>query len=139
MATTTPRLDGDGMTDTTETTTTDVTALADTYIAMWNEEDAAARRTLIEEAWATDGSYRDPLLSADGHAALSEMVQTVHAHYPGQRFTRTTAVDEHNGFARFGWSLGPEEGPATVTGLDVAELTPEGKLRHITGFFGDLA
>lgn len=117
----------------------DVTALADTYIAMWNEEDPAARGALIEQAWALDASYRDPLLAADGHAALDEMVATVHAHYPGQRFTRTTAVDEHNGFARFGWSLGPQDGPATVAGVDVAELAPDGKLRRITGFFGDLA
>ena len=61
------------MTDTTETTPT--TDLADAYIAMWNEEDPATRAALIEEAWAADGAYRDPLLAADGHAALSEMVE----------------------------------------------------------------
>jgi hypothetical protein len=124
------------MTDTT--TDTPTTALADAYIAMWNEEDPAARAALIQQAWAADGAYRDPLLAADGHAALSEMVETVHQHYPGQRFTRTTAVDEHNGFARFGWTLGNEE-TTTVAGIDVAELTADGKLKRITGFFGDLA
>ena len=128
------------MTDTTTTTTATTTELADAYIAMWNEEDPSARAALIQQAWAADGAYRDPLLAADGHAALAEMVETVHGHYPGQRFTRTTAVDEHNGFARFGWTLGdPATGAVTVAGIDVAELTDDGKLRRITGFFGDLA
>jgi hypothetical protein len=121
------------MTDTT-TEVTPTTELADAYIAMWNEDDPAARAALIEQAWAADGTYRDPLLAADGHAALSEMVETVHQHDPGQRFTRTTAVDEHNGFARFGWQLGD-----VTSGLDIAELTADGKLQRITGFFGDLA
>ena len=121
------------MTDTT-TEITPTAALADTYIAMWNEGDADTRAALIAQAWAVDGAYRDPLLAADGHAALSEMVETVHQHYPGQRFTRTTAVDEHNGFARFGWALGD-----VVAGIDVAQLTDDGKLQRITGFFGDLA
>lgn len=121
---------------TTDTTTT-ATAI-DAYFAMWNEDDPAARAALIERAWTADGTYRDPLLAADGHAALSEMVDTVHQHYPGQRFARLTAIDEHNGFARFGWHLAGADGTVTVAGIDVAELTEDGKLRRITGFFGDL-
>src|SRR5690348_1309538 len=39
------------MTDTIETTT-----LGDRYIALWNEPDPAARRAMIRELWATDGS-----------------------------------------------------------------------------------
>jgi hypothetical protein len=66
------------------------------------------------------------------------MVETVHQHYPGQRFARLTAVDEHNGFARFGWQLAADDGTVTVAGIDVAELTANGKLQRITGFFGDL-
>jgi hypothetical protein len=111
----------------------------DTYFAMWNEDDPAARATLIEQAWTADGAYRDPLLTADGHAGLSEMVETVHQHYPGQRFARLTAVDEHNGFARFGWHLAGPDGAVTVAGIDVAELADDGRLKRITGFFGDLA
>ena len=127
------------MTTTENTDTTTTEAVVDTYIAMWNEDDATARAELIEQAWVADGAYRDPLLAADGHAALSEMVETVHQHYPGQRFARLTAVDEHNGFARFGWHLAGDDGTVTVAGIDIAELAPDGRLRRITGFFGDLA
>ena len=127
------------MTTTENPTATTTETAVDAYFAMWNEDDPVARAALIEQAWAADGAYRDPLLAADGHDALGEMVETVHQHYPGQRFARITAIDEHNGFARFGWHLAGDDGTVTVAGLDVAELTEDGKLRRITGFFGDLA
>ena len=125
------------MTTTENTTTTE--AVVGAYFAMWNEDDADARAELIRQAWAADGTYRDPLLAADGYAALSEMVETVHQHYPGQRFARLTAIDEHNGFARFGWHLAADDGAVTVGGIDIAELADDGRLRRITGFFGDVA
>jgi hypothetical protein len=123
----------------TDATPSTIETVVDAYIAMWNEEDPARRAALIEEAWAADGAYRDPLLAADGHEALSAMVETVHQHYPGHRFARLTAVDEHNGYARFGWQLAAPDGAVTVAGVDVAELDADGRLQRITGFFGDLA
>lgn len=131
-------LDSEYMTTTENPTPTATETVVDAYLAMWNEDDPQARAGIIEQAWSADGSYRDPLLAADGHAALSEMVDTVHEHYPGQRFSRLTGIDEHNGFARFGWQLAGDDGTVTVAGLDIAELGEDGKLRRITGFFGEL-
>jgi hypothetical protein len=128
---------------TTDTTITEPPTVpdevVDTYIAMWNEEDPARRAALIEQAWAEGAVYRDPLLAADGYDGLSAMVETVHQHYPGQRFARLTAVDQHNGFARFGWHLAAPDGAVTVAGIDVADIAADGRLQRITGFFGDLA
>jgi hypothetical protein len=121
-----------------DTTTTDVTALVDTYIDMWNETDEARRADLISQAWATDGRYLDPMLEADGHAALSAMVAGVHQQFPGQRFRRTSGVDAHHDTVRFAWELGEPGGAVTVAGIDIAELADDGRLRRITGFFGPL-
>ena len=130
------------MSTTTQTTpdtdTTAVTATVDTYIDMWNEQDPGRRTQLIERAWVADGRYLDPLLAADGHDALHEMVATVHSHYPGHVFRRTTSVDLHNGVARFGWELVAPDGAVFVAGIDVAALADDGRLSSITGFFGDL-
>lgn len=117
----------------------DITETVDTYLAMWNEEDAERRAALISAAWAPGGRYVDPLLEADGHAALREMVAGVHAHYPGHRFQRTTAIDTHHDEVRFGWQLVAPDGAVTVAGIDVGTLGADGKLTRITGFFGDLA
>ncbi|MDQ1394919.1 MAG: hypothetical protein QOG64_178 [Acidimicrobiaceae bacterium] len=127
-------------TSTTDTSTTDIgAATIDAYFAMWNEEDPARRAALVEQAWVKDGRYLDPVLEAEGHAALSQMVEGVHQQFPGQRFRRLSQVDAHHGQVRFAWQLGSADGTVTVAGIDVGELAPDGRLRRITGFFGDLA
>jgi hypothetical protein len=115
----------------------DVTTIVETYLAMWNEEDAQKRATFIEQAWAPECRYVDPLLEADSYATLSDMVATVHGHYPGQRFTRTTGIDVHHDQVRFGWKLaGPDA--TTVEGVDICTLAEDGRLQRVTGFFGEI-
>ena len=87
----------------------DVVTTVDTYLAMWNETDAARRAEQIARAWAADGRYVDPMLEAEGHAALGEMVAAVQARFPGHRFYRTSGVDVHHDQVRFAWELrGPD-------------------------------
>jgi hypothetical protein len=115
----------------------DATTIVDSYFAMWNETDPAARADLISRAWADDARYVDPLLEADGHAGLSQMVDGVHAQFPGHTFRRLSGVDTHHDRVRFAWDLVAPDGAVTVAGIDVGELAPDGRLRSITGFFGD--
>lgn len=129
------------MTDTTssaDTAVPTIEALVDTYLAGLNETDPAARAVLVAEAWADDGRFLDPLLDATGHEALGTMVGAIHEQYPGHRFRRTTAIDGHHRFHRFGWELAGPDG-VLVAGLDIAELAPDGRLAAVTGFFGPLA
>ena len=116
----------------------DVTTTVDTYFAMWNEDFPGRRAELIEQAWAADGAYIDPLLQADGYPALTAMVEAVHEKFPGYRFRRLSGVDVHHDHARFAWDLAGPDGTVAVAGIDVAELAPDGRLQRITGFFGDL-
>src|SRR5215813_9380700 len=116
----------------------EVTAVVDTYLAMWNETDPGRRRAHVERAWAEDGRYVDPMLEAAGHAAIGEMVAGVQARFPGHRFRRTSGVDAHHDQVRFGWVLAGPDGAVTVAGIDVGEVASDGRLRRITGFFGEL-
>lgn len=116
----------------------DTTTTVDAYIDAWNEEDAARRTELIARAWAEDGAYVDPALAAQGHAGISEMVDGVHAQFPGHRFRRTSELDEHNGLVRFGWELAGPDGGVAVAGIDVAVLADDGRLQRVAGFFGEL-
>lgn len=116
----------------------DVTSTVDTYLAMWNETDPARRAQHIARAWTGDGRYVDPMLEAEGHAALGEMVTGVQAKFPGHRFRRVSGVDVHHDELRFGWELAGPDGAVVVAGLDVGTLAPDGRLRRITGFFGEL-
>jgi hypothetical protein len=117
---------------------TDATTIVDTYLAMWNETDPKHRAQLIERAWAGDGRYVDPMLEAEGHAAISEMVAGVQAKFPAHRFRRLSAVDTHHDQLRFVWDLVTPEGAVVVAGIDIGALASDGRLRRITGFFGEI-
>src|SRR5688500_10017434 len=110
----------------------------DTYLAAWNEIDEARRAELIDQASTPGGRYVDPMLEAEGHAAIPEMTASVQATYPGHRFRRTTQIDGHHDLVRFGWELVAPDGAVTVGGIDVGVLADDGRLQAITGFFGDL-
>ncbi len=115
----------------------DVTTTVDTYLAMWNEPDRATRLALIERAWTTEGRYVDPVQDAQGHDALSAMVDAIQAQFPGQRFRRQSGVDAHHDQVRFTWDLAAPDGAVTVAGVDVGVVAEDGRLVSITGFFGD--
>ena len=116
----------------------DVATTVDTYLAMWNETDPGRRAEHIRQAWVEDGRYVDPLLEAEGHAALGDMVAGVHEQFPGHRFRRTSGIDSHHDQVRFAWELAAPDGAVTVAGIDLGELAPDGRLRAIAGFFGEL-
>jgi hypothetical protein len=62
----------------------------------------------------------------------------VQARYPGHRFRRVSGVDGHHDRIRFAQVLAGPDGGTVVRGIDVAELAGDGRLRRVTGFFGDL-
>jgi SnoaL-like protein len=124
------------MTDTT--TATDLTAVVDAYVAAWNETDADRRAALVEQAWAPDGAYVDPMFAATGHADISEMHAGAHAQFPGHTIVRTSGLDAHHQLVRFDWELRDPDGATVVAGLDVAIVAEDGRLARLGGFFGPL-
>jgi hypothetical protein len=116
----------------------DLTTVIDAYLEAYAEEDIERRTKLIEQAWSPEGRLVDPPLEGQGHAGISEQATVVNTHYAGHRFRRTTGIDAHHEFVRFGWELVAPDGAVAVGGTDVGELGPDGRLVRITGFFGDL-
>jgi hypothetical protein len=132
------------MTETgTTTAPTDIDSAAlvvtvDRYLDGLNETDPGRRADLVAAAWTEHGQFLDPLLEAEGHEALGTMIENIHGLYPGHRFARTSGIDAHHGLARFTWEMRGPDGSLTVAGLDVAEVAADGRLRSVTGFFGEL-
>lgn len=116
----------------------DVLAVVDAYFSMWNEPDPHQRASVIARAWSPTGQYVDPILEATGHTALHQMVDGLQARYPGHRFRRLSGIDQHHKQLRFSWDLVSPEGVTVVVGLDVATLAEDGRLLHVSGFFGPL-
>jgi hypothetical protein len=109
------------------------TTLAERYIAIWNEPDAARRQSLIAETYADDATYVDPLMEGAGHAGISAMIGAAQRQFPGLQFNLSSAVDAHHDRLRFSWDLGPQGGPAVAKGTDVATVAG-GRLQHVIGF-----
>ena len=86
----------------------DFTELAEQYIATWNETDPAARRALIDEIWAADGRYIDPLAEVTGRDQIDAVIAAAQGQFTGMTFRLAGAVDAHHDQARFTWELGPE-------------------------------
>ena len=104
------------------------------YLAAWNETDPGRRRAAVEEVFAADVRYVDPLAAVEGHAALDGLIGAVQGQFPGLVFSPGGPVDGHHDQARFTWHLGPAGEEPVVVGFDVAELGPDGRIRTVLGF-----
>lgn len=115
----------------------DLTEVIDAHLAAYCDPDAARRQATVARVWANDGHLLDPPFDGRGPAEIAAMTDAVLAHYPDHTFARTTAVDAHHAFARYGWALTAPDGAAAVTGTDFVEVDPTGRITRIVGFFGD--
>jgi hypothetical protein len=105
------------------------------YIASWNETDADARRALINQVWAADGSYTDPMAELNGRDEIDAGIAGVQQMFAGLVFSLAGPVDTHHDQARFTWHLGPADGgEPVVIGFDVAVLDLAGQIKNVLGF-----
>lgn len=115
----------------------DITELVTRYLETWNQTDPAARRAQIDEIWAADGTYVDPMAVAAGRDAIDATVGAVQAQFPGLVFTLAGRVDAHHNLARFTWHLGAPDAPDAplAIGFDVLVLAADGRrIREVHGF-----
>jgi hypothetical protein len=128
---------------------TDATALADRYVAVWNEPDPTRRRAAVEQLWSEDASHTlqppqeiraaaDALgvavdLEARGYAALEDRVTKSHAEFVEQGgFVFRPAGDAARlrDMVKLRWEMVPRAGGDVVaTGLQILLLDPDGRIR----------
>ena len=104
------------------------------YIASWNQTEPQLRRKLVDEVWAQDATYIDPLAEAHGRDAIDATIAAVQAQFPGLTFTLLDSVDTHHRQARFTRGLGPDGAEPLAIGFDVAVADSEGRLTSVLGF-----
>lgn len=110
---------------------------ANDYLAAWNEAEPSVRRHRLK-AWHPDVCYRDPLMQADGQAALAEMIEGARAQFQGLSFHLYGTVDGHGPFVRFSWTLRPDGGAAVAAGTDVVRLDGGGRIAEVIGFLDEV-
>jgi hypothetical protein len=108
--------------------------LARSYVAAWNQTDRELLRKAVDELFAADVRYVDPMADIEGREALVATIAAVHEQFPGFAFRLAGTVDGHHDQARFTWELGPEGVDAPIVGFDVAVTDGAGRIRRVHGF-----
>jgi hypothetical protein len=107
------------------------------YCAAWNTDDRAERDRLLAKVWAPDGVYSDPNPTRTvGRAALSDTIASLQRRYPGARF-RCSAPQTHHDAMRVTWIFLKPDKTEVARGTDFYELAADGRIRRVTGFFGE--
>nr|WP_249808703.1 NAD(P)H-dependent oxidoreductase [Bradyrhizobium sp. 48] len=90
---------------------------------VFGERDPLRRIKAIRELYDEDAELHEPQRSVRGHDAISQAVTELLAHLPPEfAFSAIRPALGHSGVGRLQWSAGPPDGPAAVTGIDVAHI-----------------
>jgi hypothetical protein len=100
----------------------DLEALMQAHLSrVFGDRDGSRRLLALKEIYAEDASVFEPDATATGYAAISHAVDALYAQLPPNFvFTASGPAVGHHGLARLHWRAGPPDGPAAVTGTDVA-------------------
>ncbi len=120
------------------TSTLDAETLIDTYCSAWRDLPEVERRDILRSVWADGATYTDPATHAASIDALLAHIGKVIAGRPGAKVVRTSRIDLHHDVARFAWQVVLADGSTLPEGLDFADISEDGKIKRIVGFFGPL-
>ena len=128
---------------------TDPNALADRYVAVWNEADADRRRQMVAELWTEDGLHtlQPPIemkeiasrpglemtarLEARGHDELAIRVSAAYAMFiqSGEySFRRHDDAERVADAVKFRWEMVSASGEVAGVGLEFLVLAGDGRI-----------
>lgn len=109
------------------------------YHDAWNAPDAETRRKLLERSLSPDAELIDPRAGRfSGRDAIDRRLAGFGERFPGARVDLTSGVDEHNGYARYSWTITDRDANTVLDGIDVAQRAADGRIGLVIMFFGDL-
>ncbi|CAN5394810.1 hypothetical protein BH10ACT4_BH10ACT4_12210 [soil metagenome] len=110
--------------------------LAEANIArIFNEPDAADRRSAIDELYTADAEFADPEGTATGHDAFADSVTALLARSPEWRFHVEVPAAGVGDLAVIHWGFGPVDGDAVVHGQDVV-IARDGQIAKLYTLLG---
>ncbi len=106
-------------------------------LAVWNSNDAAEQRQLVDAAMEHNVHFVDPNHNIIGRDAFLKMVAIVQKQIPGAAYSRASNVDVQNNFCRYHWEIHMQDKLLTP-GFDVVEVNDAGRIVKVIGFFQEL-
>ncbi len=98
---------------------------------VFNERDAGRRAAALAELFVDEPVMYEPAGVVEGRDAIAAVAGALLERFgPTFRFVPTGRAVGHHGLGSLSWQAGPEGGPITVTGADVAEIA-EGRIARL--------
>lgn len=115
--------------------------MIENYEAIVNRPGEVDQHDLVSRVLAEDFRFVGPTVGVvAGGEAMLEAMEALHERAPAERvhMRRTTPIDAHNGWFRFGWEFVDQDGEFINSGINVGRLSESGKLSLVVAFFGHL-
>ena len=109
----------------------DAQALADRYVAAWNEPDAIKRSCAIAALWAPDALPHQRAREARGYGALSKLILGVNRNggQEGVRFRAAPSARKQRDVVMFRWEmLLTESETVLASGLEFLIVNDDGRI-----------
>jgi SnoaL-like domain len=107
-------------------------AIADSYVAVWNETDPDRRRLAIAELWAPDGEHFVDIREARGYDALEKRITSSHeknVRDGGNRFRAAQDARALRDVVTFHWEMLPADSETVVArGLEILIVNDWGRI-----------
>jgi hypothetical protein len=126
-------------------------ALAERYVALWNEPDADRRRRIVAELWTEDGRHilQPPqevrevaaqpglglaaILEARGHEEIGARATSAYEHWvasEGLSFRGRDDAERLGDVVKFHWEAVSKDGEVFAVGLDFLVLAADGRIER---------
>ena len=132
-------------------------ALAEKYVAVWNEPDGDRRRRMIAELWTEDGTHvlqppqeiraiaaqpgiaMTATLKARGYAEIEARAASVYEHWVGSEglsFRGRDDADRLDDVVKLQWEAVAKDATVFAVGLSVLVLAADGRIERDYTFVG---
>ena len=108
------------------------------YVAVWSEPDPGRREELLGRCWSEESEVIGPGYYFKGRRAVLAEIERFQRQEPGFRVALTSGFDTHTNWARFTFALLGPNGASVNDGWDFVEFGPEGRIRRVVSFWGQL-
>lgn len=121
------------MTTHAETPATALELVRRNVTEIFNADDDARRRQLIEAFYHSDAGFYDAEGTATGYDEIERTVRGLHERTTGLTFSVAIEPTVVEDLARISWALSPPEGLPVTTGMDLA-LVRDGRISSLYTF-----
>jgi uncharacterized protein YndB with AHSA1/START domain len=113
----------------------DVVARVDAFLRAWGEPDGTTRRELMMSCATPGIVFRDAYSATEGLDDLLANLGAIQVFMPDMTLVRSGDVRRSHATAIASWTAKKENGDAAGTGINVFDLSPDGLIDRVAGFW----